>query len=108
MNDKGAAGAPVTPGGPGDKAGIEAGDVITEVDGVRVHSGQELIVKIRSHRPGDRLRLTLERDGDARTAELTLGAATSEGAAAPTPDVGSAVPRGAPADRYGVEWPTQG
>ncbi|WP_421111626.1 S1C family serine protease, partial [Streptomyces sp. NEAU-S77] len=79
VNSKGAAGSPVTPGGPGDKAGIEAGDVITEVDGVRVHSGQELIVKIRSHRPGDRLRLTLKRDGDERTVELTLGSASSDG-----------------------------
>jgi len=79
VNSKGAAGSPVTPDGPGDKAGIEAGDVITEVDGVRVHSGQELIVKIRSHRPGDRLRLTLKRDGDERNVELTLGSASSDG-----------------------------
>jgi len=49
------------------------------VDGVRVHSGQELIVKIRSHRPGDRLRLTLKRDGDERNVELTLGSASSDG-----------------------------
>ncbi|MEU1801995.1 trypsin-like peptidase domain-containing protein [Streptomyces sp. NPDC019937] len=79
VNGKGADGPPVTPDGPGDKAGIKAGDVITEVDGVRVHSGQELIVKIRSHRPGDRLRLTVKRDGDERTVELTLGSASSEG-----------------------------
>lgn len=51
--------------------------MITEVDGVPVHSGQELIVKIRSHRPGDRLALTLKRDGKTRTAELTLGSASS-------------------------------
>ncbi|MGA6154573.1 trypsin-like peptidase domain-containing protein [Stenotrophomonas sp. NPDC087984] len=78
VNTKGAgSGPPVTPGGPGDKAGIRAGDVITEVDGVPVHSGQELIVKIRSHRPGDRLALTVERGGKKRTAELTLGSASS-------------------------------
>ncbi|MCQ8191789.1 S1C family serine protease [Streptomyces rugosispiralis] len=78
VNTKGAGGgAPVTAGGPGDKAGIEPGDVITEVDGVRVHSGQELIVKIRSHRPGDRLGLTIRRDGKERAAELTLGSASS-------------------------------
>ncbi|MEU4891333.1 trypsin-like peptidase domain-containing protein [Streptomyces sp. NPDC044780] len=78
VNTEGAGdGPPVTSGGPGDKAGIEAGDVITEVDGVQVHSGQELIVKIRSHRPGDRLKLTVERDGEEHTAELTLGSASS-------------------------------
>ncbi|MEU9789730.1 trypsin-like peptidase domain-containing protein, partial [Streptomyces sparsogenes] len=79
VHTRGAGGPPVNPGGPGDKAGIEAGDVITEVDGVRVHSGQELIVKIRSHRPGDRLRLTLRRDGGERSVELTLGSAGGGG-----------------------------
>ncbi|MEU5519467.1 trypsin-like peptidase domain-containing protein [Streptomyces sp. NPDC047860] len=66
-------GPPVSTGGPGAKAGIEAGDVITEVDGRRVHSGEELIVKTRAHRPGDRLELTLERDGKERTVSLVLG-----------------------------------
>ncbi|MEU2516738.1 trypsin-like peptidase domain-containing protein [Streptomyces syringium] len=75
VNTKGAKGPAVTPGGPGDKAGIEPRDVITKVDGVPVHSGQELIVKIRSHRPGDRLGLTVERDGRERTVQLTLGSA---------------------------------
>ncbi|MGW0735071.1 trypsin-like peptidase domain-containing protein [Streptomyces sp. NPDC002851] len=67
----------VRPGGPADKAGIEAGDVITQVDGQRVHSGEELIVKIRAHRPGDRLKLTLERGGKERTLSLVLGTAAS-------------------------------
>ncbi|MFF7308814.1 trypsin-like peptidase domain-containing protein [Streptomyces sp. NPDC008137] len=66
-------GPPVTAGGPGAKAGIKAGDVITTVDGQRVHSGEELIVKTRAHRPGDRLELTLERDGKERTVSLVLG-----------------------------------
>ncbi|RSM96397.1 protease [Streptomyces sp. WAC 01420] len=66
-------GPPVSTGGPGEKAGIEPGDVITEVDGTRVHSGEELIVKTRAHRPGDRLKLTLERDGKERTVSLVLG-----------------------------------
>jgi putative serine protease PepD len=48
------------------------------VDGQPVHSGEELIVKIRAHRPGDRLQLTLKRrsaGGDDRKATLVLGAA---------------------------------
>ncbi|OKI09654.1 hypothetical protein A6A06_03025 [Streptomyces sp. CB02923] len=67
-------GAPVTPGGPGAKAGVKPRDVITKVDGQPVHSGQELIIKIRSHRPGDRLTLTLRRDDKELTTPLTLGA----------------------------------
>ncbi|MGY1578334.1 trypsin-like peptidase domain-containing protein [Streptomyces sp. MN13] len=66
-------GSAVTPGGPGDRAGVEPGDVITEVDGQRVHSGEELIVKTRAHRPGDRLELTVVRDGKERTISLVLG-----------------------------------
>ncbi|MER5376685.1 trypsin-like peptidase domain-containing protein [Streptomyces sp. NPDC002553] len=68
-------GLPVTPGGPGDRAGIRAGDVITAIDGRRVHSGEELIVKTRAHRPGDRMKLTVRRDGEDRTLTLVLGSA---------------------------------
>ncbi|MEV5612017.1 trypsin-like peptidase domain-containing protein [Streptomyces sp. NPDC052225] len=68
-------GSAVSPGGPGDKAGIEPHDVITAVDGTRVHSGEELIVKIRAHRPGDKLDLTLERGGKDRKVTLVLGSA---------------------------------
>ncbi|MGW2101855.1 S1C family serine protease [Streptomyces olivaceoviridis] len=67
-------GSAVTRGGPGERAGLKAGDVITEAGGERVHTGQELIVKIRAHRPGDRLRLTVERDGIEREVSLVLGA----------------------------------
>ncbi|MFF4758556.1 S1C family serine protease [Streptomyces sp. NPDC001292] len=70
-------GPPVTPGGPGAEAGIRAGDVITAVDGQRVHSGEELIVKTRAHRPGDRLELAVERDGRARKVSLVLGSSNS-------------------------------
>ncbi|MFE7155515.1 trypsin-like peptidase domain-containing protein [Streptomyces sp. NPDC057636] len=68
-------GSPVNPGGPGAKAGIEGSDVVTAVDGARIHSAEELIVKIRSHRPEDRLALTVERDGKERKVTLVLGSA---------------------------------
>ncbi|NGO81104.1 PDZ domain-containing protein, partial [Streptomyces sp. YC504] len=71
----GGGGPAVKPGGPGAKAGIASGDVVTEVDGQRIHSGEELIVKIRAHEPGDRLELTIERDGKERTLSVTLGEA---------------------------------
>ncbi|MFE9724470.1 trypsin-like peptidase domain-containing protein [Streptomyces sp. NPDC005794] len=69
-------GAAVTDGGPADEAGIRQGDVITEVEGQRVHSGEELIVKIRAHRPGDRLGLVLNRGGEDLSMTLTLGSAS--------------------------------
>ncbi|MFI1957339.1 trypsin-like peptidase domain-containing protein [Streptomyces althioticus] len=71
-------GPPVSTGGPGAEAGIRPGDVITEVDGRPVRSGEELIVKTRAHRPGDRLELTLERNGEERTVSLVLGSSDGD------------------------------
>ncbi|MEU1298270.1 S1C family serine protease [Streptomyces shenzhenensis] len=74
IGTKGGDGGPaVTTGGPGDRAGLRPGDIITEVDGQRVHSGDELIVKTRARRPGDRLSLTVERDGTEKQVSLVLG-----------------------------------
>ncbi|GGO85909.1 S1C family serine protease [Wenjunlia tyrosinilytica] len=69
---------PVTPGGPGDKAGLKPEDVITRVDGRPVHTGEELIVKIRSRKPGDTMRLTVERDGHERQVDVTLDRASGD------------------------------
>ncbi|MEU7330729.1 S1C family serine protease [Streptomyces parvus] len=77
VGTKGADGGPaVAEDGPADKAGIKSGDVITQVEGQRVHSGEELIVKIRAHRPGDDLDLKLIRGGKERTVTLKLGSAS--------------------------------
>ncbi|MFE2287500.1 S1C family serine protease [Streptomyces sp. NPDC059443] len=76
VGEKGEGAKPaVVPGGPGARAGIKPGDVITDVDGVRVHGGDELVIKIRAHRPGDTLTLTVLRDGRERTLEVVLGSA---------------------------------
>ncbi|MGW6575729.1 trypsin-like peptidase domain-containing protein [Streptomyces sp. NPDC054945] len=76
VGDKGEDGKPsVVAGGPGARAGIRAGDVITKVDGQRVRGGDELIIKIRAHRPGDALTLTVLRQGRESTLEVVLGSA---------------------------------
>jgi len=62
----------VVAGTPADEAGLEKGDVITKVDDVRVSDGQSLIVQIRTHRPGDTITLTFTRDGEEKTADVTL------------------------------------
>ncbi|MFJ9926127.1 trypsin-like peptidase domain-containing protein [Streptomyces misionensis] len=75
IDDHSANGGPaVLKGGPGERAGLAPGDLITRVDGERVHTGEELIVKIRAHRPGDRLRLTVVHGGAEREVSLVLGA----------------------------------
>ncbi len=49
------------------------GDVIVAVDGDPVASSAELQSAIDSHEPGDSVTLTVLRDGDRRTVEVTLG-----------------------------------
>lgn len=74
ISDEGAGGTPaVTPDGPAAKAGLKAGDVITKFNDTAVESGPTLIGEIWTHKPGDKVTVTYERDGRTATAELTLG-----------------------------------
>ncbi|MGW1072332.1 S1C family serine protease [Streptomyces sp. NPDC002537] len=63
----------VAPGGPADKAGLKAGDVITKLDDTAIDSGATLISEIWTHRPGDKVTVTYTRDGKQATTEITLG-----------------------------------
>ncbi len=63
----------VVNGGPADRAGLQAGDEVTAVDGKAIESGDELRAAIDAKRPGDKLTLTITRSGDERTVEVTLG-----------------------------------
>jgi putative serine protease PepD len=49
---------------------LAAGDVITEIDGVKVSDGTELVVRIRAKNSGDVVELTLE---DGTVIAVTLG-----------------------------------
>ncbi|MBV7698772.1 S1C family serine protease [Streptomyces sp. TRM70350] len=75
ITDKGAGGTdPVEAGGPADKAGLRPGDVITKLDDTVIDSGPTLIGEIWTHKPGDKVTITYERDGRTHTVEVTLGA----------------------------------
>jgi S1-C subfamily serine protease len=60
-------------GGPADRAGVQVGDVIRSVDGVKVPDYNELSTIVERYRPGDRIKIVVERDGASRTLEVTLG-----------------------------------
>ncbi|HEX6780593.1 MAG TPA: trypsin-like peptidase domain-containing protein [Solirubrobacterales bacterium] len=79
--------------GPADKAGIEAGgtsatingeevrlggDIITEVDGEKLKTMEELVEIIQESKPGDELELTILRGGNEKTADVTLGTQPKE------------------------------
>lgn len=63
----------VTRGGPAESAGLNKGDVITEVDGAEIQNADQLQATTLTKRPGDQVRLTYIRDGETTTASVTLG-----------------------------------
>jgi putative serine protease PepD len=63
----------VRSGSPAAKAGLKAGDVIVSVDGVKIASANELTAVVAEHQPGDKLRVTVERNGSTLTLDATLG-----------------------------------
>ncbi|MET9910438.1 trypsin-like peptidase domain-containing protein [Streptomyces sp. NPDC006476] len=74
ITEQSSGGAPaVESGGPADKAGLKPGDVITKLDDMVIDSGPTLIGEIWTHKPGDKVTITYERDGKSHTVDLTLG-----------------------------------
>ena len=74
----GAAMVQVASGSPAARAGLTPGDVIVAVDGTQISSAADLVTVIRSHHPGDRIRLQVQRqDGSTRTVTVTLAARPS-------------------------------
>jgi putative serine protease PepD len=66
----------VEPASPALRAGLRVGDVITSINNQLVDSAEALIVAIRTHQPGESVRLVYERGGKARQANVTLGRQT--------------------------------
>lgn len=60
----------VTAGGPAARAGLASGDIITAADGKPVDTPTDLIVRIRTHRPGEQVELTVRGRGPV---SVTLG-----------------------------------
>ena len=70
---KGALIAQPQDGSPGAKAGLKAGDVITEVDGSEVADAKDLARKIGGMKPGVVAKLTVVHDGKSSQMDITLG-----------------------------------
>lgn len=58
--------------GSAKKAGIEPGDVIIEIENDKVNTTPELQEKVAQYRPGDKINISLLRDGDKLDKVLTL------------------------------------
>ncbi|MEM9982458.1 MAG: trypsin-like peptidase domain-containing protein, partial [Bacteroidota bacterium] len=68
----------VSSGSGAEKAGIQAGDVITSVNGKRVAKSPELQELIARRRPGDKVTLTVNRKGKEKEFKVTLMSSTAE------------------------------
>jgi serine protease Do len=67
-------GAPgVFPGSPAANAGLHDGDIIVAVDGQPVDADHDLGTRILPHVPGDRVTLSIVRDGRTQDISVTLG-----------------------------------
>ena len=63
----------VTPGGPAEKAGLKAGDVIRKFNGQPVDGSDELTTTVANSSPGTEATLEILRDGKPMTVKLALG-----------------------------------
>jgi putative serine protease PepD len=71
--DGGARIAEVRPETPAAEAGLQVGDVVTEIDGETIESRDDLRLAVEAHEPGDSLELTVKRDGETKTVTVELG-----------------------------------
>ncbi len=70
--------AAVQDGSAAATAGLKAGDVVTKVGDARVEDFSDLVARIGSYAPGDKVTLTVESGGAERTVDVTLGSTKDE------------------------------
>ncbi|THU40734.1 PDZ domain-containing protein [Niastella caeni] len=62
----------VREGGAASAAGVKKGDMITKINGIPVVTGAELVGKIATYSPGDKISITYQRAGKEYTSNITL------------------------------------
>ena len=60
-------------GGGAEKGGLQKGDIVTKVDGVRVNDSIDLTAQIRANAAGSTVTITFVRDGKEHETKVTLG-----------------------------------
>ena len=68
----------VVPGGPADKAGLQAGDVITAIGDTKIREGHDLLRTVLRHGVGERLSLEVRRGDQIKRLNLVTGERPSE------------------------------
>ena len=63
----------VVAGSPAEAAGVQVGDIITAVDGTPIDANHRLADVVSQYQPGDRVKITVRRTGEAKSVTVTLG-----------------------------------
>jgi S1-C subfamily serine protease len=63
----------VVPGSGAEGAGLQPGDVITEIDGRSVKGSADVKTIVEDQKPGDQVEIRYQRDGQTKTGRATLG-----------------------------------
>jgi serine protease Do len=79
----------VTPNSPAEKAGLQKGDIILDVNGKPVNGSAELRMHVSLMAPGTKVQVTVFRDGAQRTLPVTLAEMPTETAKADQPEGGN-------------------
>jgi serine protease Do len=75
---KGALVAELVPGGPAEKSGLQSGDIVVSINGVKVDNASDLTRNVAASQSGDTLRLEVLRDGQSRIVTVRSGVRPSE------------------------------
>ncbi len=70
---KGALIGSVMPGEPAEKAGLQAGDIVTKIDDTPINNASELTKSIASYKPKQKVKVTAVRDGREKQFTVQLG-----------------------------------
>ena len=58
---------------PASAGGMKTGDVITAIDGDSIASADDLTAKVNTYKPGDKVTVTVNRNGSTKKLTITLG-----------------------------------
>jgi putative serine protease PepD len=62
----------VTTGGPADDAGLQADDIVTDIDGQRIDDATDLSSYVNTKAPGDKITMTVQRNGQTEKIDVLL------------------------------------